>query len=241
MSPKFYRFCSIAFCYCALSLVGTQARAVVLFDNPGIVGAGTQWCDPCSSGNTGYRVWDSFTLSQRSTLQSLRWVGLRSDALTMGVDVEIATAPYGSNAFLAVGLLNNEPHGPDIFSAHFMLAQITDGDAGISSSFRIVQLPDIVLNGGTYWLSVHGASISEQHTWLGEFEPSGDNSLIQYGPDPNNPHFVIPRTQDAVFRVSGLITPVPEPSTWAMMILGFCGLGFMAYRRKQNGSALAAA
>jgi PEP-CTERM motif len=31
---------------------------------------------------------------------------------------------------------------------------------------------------------------------------------------------------------------VPEPSTWAMMIMGFCGLGFMAYRRKQNGSAL---
>jgi hypothetical protein len=25
---------------------------------------------------------------------------------------------------------------------------------------------------------------------------------------------------------------VPEPSTWAMMILGFAGLGFMAYRRK---------
>ncbi len=32
---------------------------------------------------------------------------------------------------------------------------------------------------------------------------------------------------------------VPEPSTWAMMILGFCGLGFMMYRRKQAGSALA--
>jgi hypothetical protein len=31
---------------------------------------------------------------------------------------------------------------------------------------------------------------------------------------------------------------VPEPSTWAMMILGFCGMGFMAYRRKQNGAAL---
>jgi hypothetical protein len=34
------------------------------------------------------------------------------------------------------------------------------------------------------------------------------------------------------------IAAVPEPSTWAMMILGFCGLGFMAYRRKQNGPAL---
>lgn len=27
------------------------------------------------------------------------------------------------------------------------------------------------------------------------------------------------------------VSPVPEPSTWAMMILGFLGLGFMAYRR----------
>jgi hypothetical protein len=26
---------------------------------------------------------------------------------------------------------------------------------------------------------------------------------------------------------------VPEPSTWAMMILGFCGLGFIAYRKKR--------
>jgi hypothetical protein len=30
---------------------------------------------------------------------------------------------------------------------------------------------------------------------------------------------------------------VPESSTWAMMILGFCGLGFMTYRRKQQGPA----
>lgn len=36
---------------------------------------------------------------------------------------------------------------------------------------------------------------------------------------------------------------VPEPSIWAMMILGFAGVGFMAYRRsrKDNGLALAAA
>lgn len=27
---------------------------------------------------------------------------------------------------------------------------------------------------------------------------------------------------------------VPEPSTWAMMILGFAGVGFMAYRRKSK-------
>jgi len=27
---------------------------------------------------------------------------------------------------------------------------------------------------------------------------------------------------------------VPEPSTWAMMILGFLGLGWLAYRRKNS-------
>jgi PEP-CTERM motif len=32
------------------------------------------------------------------------------------------------------------------------------------------------------------------------------------------------------------ITAVPEPSTWAMMILGFAGVGFMAYRRKAKAS-----
>jgi hypothetical protein len=41
---------------------------------------------------------------------------------------------------------------------------------------------------------------------------------------------------------TAVIAPaVPEPSTWAMMILGFCGLGFMAYRREQNGPALSVA
>jgi PEP-CTERM motif len=33
---------------------------------------------------------------------------------------------------------------------------------------------------------------------------------------------------------------VPEPSTWAMMILGFAGIGFMAYRRKNKPSLMAA-
>jgi hypothetical protein len=29
-----------------------------------------------------------------------------------------------------------------------------------------------------------------------------------------------------------LAPPVPEPATWAMMVLGFAGVGFMAYRRR---------
>jgi hypothetical protein len=36
------------------------------------------------------------------------------------------------------------------------------------------------------------------------------------------------------------VSAVPEPSTWAMMILGFAGIGFMAYRRKSKPALLAA-
>jgi hypothetical protein len=41
-------------------------------------------------------------------------------------------------------------------------------------------------------------------------------------------------------EVRGNIGAVPEPSTWAMIILGFAGVGFMAYRRRNQGAALAA-
>jgi hypothetical protein len=42
---------------------------------------------------------------------------------------------------------------------------------------------------------------------------------------------------DITGQISNVVTgvaAVPEPSTWAMMLLGFAGIGFMAYRRKNN-------
>lgn len=194
--------------------------AVILFDNPGQgPGTGTQWCDPCSTGNVGYRVWDSFTLTERSTLQFFRWIGLRTDPLTLGVDFEIASSPYV----------------PPIFSAHFASGDITMlGDTGLHSNIRRISLPNIILNAGTYWLTVHGPSNTEQHTWLGVIEPNGDNSLLQYGADPNSPTVVFARQQDAVFRLAGLVTPIPEPSTWAMLVLGFAALGCWAGRRRKR-------
>jgi probable HAF family extracellular repeat protein len=37
-----------------------------------------------------------------------------------------------------------------------------------------------------------------------------------------------------------LSSSVPEPSTWAMLLIGFAGIGFMAYRRKSKPALMAA-
>jgi hypothetical protein len=43
-------------------------------------------------------------------------------------------------------------------------------------------------------------------------------------------------TNDSLGYALGSVGAVPEPSTWAMMILGFLGVGFVAYRRNNNRS-----
>jgi hypothetical protein len=45
-------------------------------------------------------------------------------------------------------------------------------------------------------------------------------------------------TFNAAFSLGGSV--VPEPSTWAMMLLGFAGLGFASYRHARKASAASA-
>lgn len=48
--------------------------------------------------------------------------------------------------------------------------------------------------------------------------------------------------RNAVFGINDVLTisavaAVPEPSTWAMMVLGFAGVGFLTFRRRNQSSA----
>jgi hypothetical protein len=46
-------------------------------------------------------------------------------------------------------------------------------------------------------------------------------------------------TDTKLASVSIDVSAVPEVSTWAMMLLGFCGLGFLAYRKQGNSFRIA--
>jgi hypothetical protein len=59
---------------------------------------------------------------------------------------------------------------------------------------------------------------------------NGDSSVFASGYTLSDSFFL---------ATAGSVSAVPEPSTWAMMILGFCGLGFMNYCRKNSALRLA--
>jgi len=64
------------------------------------------------------------------------------------------------------------------------------------------------------------------------------NSVSITGYNPNDPTHQITGSLAYVKQIGFGFTnvaAVPEASTWAMMLIGFCGVGFLAYRR--NGSA----
>jgi hypothetical protein len=68
----------------------------------------------------------------------------------------------------------------------------------------------------------------------GAFHIFGDGSPFSVGTVSGNDIFETGGNVGFGVGTMSVTAAVPEPSTWAMMILGFCGLGFMAYRRKGN-------
>jgi hypothetical protein len=68
---------------------------------------------------------------------------------------------------------------------------------------------------------------------VSEFEILGIAASV--GLNPNSPDFVTTLTFEGSGTFTGTMTPVigvPEPSTWATLLLGFAGLGFVGYRRR---------
>ncbi len=93
---------------------------------------------------------------------------------------------------------------------------------------------EFLLNGAQVGAIIKGSDLAVP------IEASGN----QLGPDSNayvtfsNLLFdeVILSSTGNSFEFSNVAAAAPEPATWAMMVLGFAGIGFLAYRRKSKPS-----
>jgi len=103
-----------------------------------------------------------------------------------------------------------------------------------------------------------GSFAFNPQTYFGDNAPGGGSALYQnsenlgfsiFGPlnfDPNATGVytldlqLFSAQNQLLGDVAIQVSAVPEPSTWAMLILGFAGIGFMAYRRKSRPALLAA-
>jgi hypothetical protein len=122
-------------------------------------------------------------------------------------------------------------------------------------SFASVTLPTltgtasytIVLSDGETFTVLPGQTFNFENiagfaNGVSSFEVLGidpSSALNAFDPDA----FVTELTFASAGNFTGEMDPitaaVPEPSTWAMMLLGFAGVGFMAYRRKSKPALIA--
>ena len=97
----------------------------------------------------------------------------------------------------------------------------------------------LTLTPGTqYWLALSELSTEASGTWGIETSSTAPAGSLLY-----TMGIVAPTDQWVAAVENGafeLTAGVPEPSTWALMVLGFAGLGFAGYRRANKSRAATA-
>jgi PEP-CTERM motif len=134
-----------------------------------------------------------------------------------------ATSLIGSASNVADALLKSD----DKIFGTVILESDSAGEIDSSSTLDFSFQGDLILGvvtGGFFDIGANGIDILS--------ESVGDNTVINLG--FLGPNIDLTIEGDGVFAIGGA---VPEPSTWAMMLAGFTGLGFAGYRRARKPRA----
>jgi hypothetical protein len=139
------------------------------------------------------------------------------------VDVGQFQSPYNTATFLIQG--NEEASGlwGGSFSVEGFLAPTCGSCFPTKVDFLSGTFVDATLSGATL-------TISDQ---IGTYT-SGVTSIEQLLGDGTQTSFVIGLSPSVEGVVSLNAVATPEPSTWAMMLLGFAGLALAGYRRSER-------
>lgn len=206
-----------------------QAHAVTFFDsltsgtlNPNLSITTTPGFGAALTNNGIVFTHDNGTNHGRADLQSNFTF---SGNFTLSV-FDLYPSTLGPDGEAGLEVHNQANSFSDVF--HFA----SSGDVHVNNFLSINSLTYAPgANGGTFTIS---GSTNQQLTLdvflLEEYGGTSANTItfrdLSLNADSFSPNFVT--------------GAVPEPSTWAMMLLGFAGVGFVAYRRKSKPASVAA-
>jgi laminin B (domain IV)/PEP-CTERM motif-containing protein len=163
-----------------------------------------------------------------------------TDSVVGGVMYFVAPDAYfgdHSGAYgtaLTFDLIQRYPDSPNQFDDD--VGDVVLKGSGLTLAYDLANNPvngtwtpySVSLTAGSWRLdSLTGQIATQQQVQLVLSDLTGLEIRAEYqtGPDTDG-------LDSVVLNVAG--APVPEPSTWAMMILGFAGVTFMAYRRSRK-------
>jgi hypothetical protein len=217
-----FKLSSIAAMF-ALSLIAVaiapSRAATVLYSQPldnAVLGG------PFSNDPTQL-IADSFSLQNAGTVNQVSWYGAAFSGLAFSpFNIEFYSASSGVPGTL---LVKDE-----------VIATVTD--TGLTNSYGnhlllfTADIPDFqVLANTQYFFSVSDSG-PDNFVWAGSNLSSGGYDISR--------NFALGGMEASQAFTLSNVSAVPESSTWAMMILGFAGVGFMAYRRKAKPALMAA-
>ena len=161
-----------------------------------------------------------------------------------GGAVALGMTLLSSSAFAvtALGLLNPDDAGS--------FSENVSGPVDVEATFTLTMSAITALSATISTRTAAAYTPGDLELWLGGvevafaplmFAPSAYTASFTETLAPGDYTVIITGTAHRALGVGGTVTTstVPEPSTWAMMLLGFAGLGYAAFRRKGQGHALA--
>jgi hypothetical protein len=173
--------------------------------------------------NQGEAISNSFTLTQSATVTGVNFgawtnAGNLITTVDFGISTTDTSFPINGTATVTSGSLIS---GAGLGFFDVRLDSFATGNISLAAGTYYLVLQNAATNGGNaaFWDVNSGPSTAS-------FAVNG--TFIESIPSSNS------------FQILGVTSAVPEPSTWAMMLLGFAGIGFMAYRRNSKPALRAA-
>jgi hypothetical protein len=114
-----------------------------------------------------------------------------------------------------------------------VLAIVSLGQGGINASFDFSTTSGVAFSLAGGGPSAQWGGVPLTSSGEAVFGVEG-NGLVMFQGTYSSISWTNPTFENYYAFTVGSVGAVPEPSTWAMMILGFFGVGFMAYRRKSQ-------